>query len=51
MSALGQKQTFAAQKPMSALCRKRTYVRAGPVCYGFFLITSATVFCGDTSTI
>ena len=24
MSALGQKQTFAAHKPMSALCQKRS---------------------------
>ena len=28
MSALGQKQTFAVQKPMSALCQKQTFACA-----------------------
>ena len=31
MSALGQKQTFAAHKPTSALCQKRTFTLSAEV--------------------
>ena len=31
MSALGQKQTCAAQKPMSALGQKQTFVESGVI--------------------